>query len=202
MPVETTFSEITMPVETIFNEITMPVETTFSEITMPVDTIFSEITMPVETTFSEITKPVDTIFSEIRVSPYYSNSEHYIKNESKINIDDSKYKFTTTLTSPIQKNDTYIYVKDQINFKIGDLIEINDSVNISIRKVIGFSSIIVDNPIDYNYKIGTKVSILKISTENNSNQSNLIILITCIISILLILSLSITIYLYSKKTIH
>jgi len=143
---------------------------------------------------------IEITSSEITIPPYYSNSE--VKNESKINIDNSKYKFTTTLTSPIQKNDLYIYVKDQINFKIGDLIEINDSVNISIRKVIGFSSIIVDKPIDYNYKIGTKVSILKTNIENNSNnnnESNITILIICIISILLILSLSIIIYLYSNK---
>jgi len=100
------------------------------------------------------------------------------------------YTFITSLRVPASKGDTKIYVKDDSKFKIGDTIQIGSS-DITIAKVIGFGSLILDTPLKFDYSSNVPVGIMK--DQINSNNYTIYIIIAVVVVIIICSSSSLLI---------
>jgi hypothetical protein len=91
--------------------------------------------------------------------------------------------FITSLKIPASKGDTKIYVKDDSKFKIGDTIQIG-TYNITIAKVTGFGSLILDTPLKFDYNADVPVEIIEDNLQKPIDYT-IYIIIGIVIAIIL-----------------
>jgi hypothetical protein len=106
------------------------------------------------------------------------------------------YTFITSLKLPASKGETKIYVEDDSKFKIGDSIQIG-SDDITIAKVIGFGSLILDTPLKFNYSGNVPVGIIKDKTSSN-NYTIYIIISIIVYTIILLVYYYVIMYIFSN----
>jgi hypothetical protein len=137
------------------------------------------------TTSSSTTKVSTTSSPTTKVSIISSPIIPQIPIIQEVPLISENYTFITSLKLPASKGDTKIYVEDDSKFKIGDSIQIGTS-DITIAKVIGFGSLILDTPLKFDYSGNIPVAIMK---ENNTIKSNdyIIYIVISIIVFIIIL---------------
>jgi hypothetical protein len=100
------------------------------------------------------------------------------------NLESENYTFITSLRIPASKGDTKIYVDDDSKFQIGDLIQIG-TINITIAKVIGFGSLILDTPLKFDYN--GKVPVGIIGAEDQTKPIDYTIYIIIAVAVVIII---------------
>ena len=156
---------LTYPPANINPNTTAPVSTTKPNTIAPVNTTKPNTTSPFTTTIPNTTTPFTTTSTTV---PLISEN----------------YTFITSLRVPASKGDTKIYVEDDSKFKIGDVIQIGTS-DITIAKVIGFGSLLLDTPLKFDYN--GKVPVGIIAAEDNKKPIDYTIYIIIAVVIVIII---------------
>jgi hypothetical protein len=121
--------------------------------------------------------------SPIKVSS--TTSPTITPNSTTMPLISENYRFVTSLKIPANKGDTKIYVEDYSKFKIGDVIQIG-TINITIAKVIGFGSLILDTPLKFDYNEKVPIGII---TEEDNIKKPIDYTIYIIIAIIILISI-------------
>jgi len=168
IPNTTTSANITTPNSTTRPNTTIPNTTTPNSTTKPNNT-----TKPNTTTSANITTPNSTTIPNTSTT-----------NSTPVPLISENYTFITSLRVPASKGDTKIYVEDDSKFKIGDVIQIGTS-DITIAKVIGFGSLLLDTPLKFDYN--GKVPVGIIAAEDNKKPIDYTIYIIIAVIIVIII---------------
>jgi hypothetical protein len=170
-------------VNNIFQQLIAPVPTTTPVPTTSAPT--TQIPTTSEPTTSAPTAQIPTTSAPTTQIPTTQIPTTQIPTTPKVPLISENYTFITSLKVPASKGETKIYVEDDSKFKIGDSIQIG-TYDITIAKVIGFGSLILDTPLKFNYSGNVPVAIMKNAENSNNSTIHIIILIVfCIILLLL-----------------